>query len=304
MFAIEDIATAEFDKVMRGYRPEAVHAYLEQVAAQMEKMQSEREDVEKKLYILAQKVEEYRKEEDMLKTAMLNAQRMGESVIREAKQKADSIVREADLKANLIETKAKDKVAEQEEEFALLQAKISKFKNEVLAIYKLHIQSLSELPSSEDDTQEELENQEPVEDAAINESVADNIEYEQETVTSYIPHKNMEVKEDIIPQQPIFDEVQDIEEIPQMPIQQQEQVEKPMQFQPVFGAKPINNDAFAQAEHQIPRETTQSTFAVLGMEPKNFAFDNTNKKPFAREEKPASADGSIFDQYDSIDFNE
>ena len=99
MISPQEIRTVTFDKVMRGYRPEDVDALLQQLAQQMEQLQAEKESAEKKLYVLAQKVEEYRKDEDNLKTALLNAQRMGENVIKEAKQKAESILREAGIKS-------------------------------------------------------------------------------------------------------------------------------------------------------------------------------------------------------------
>ena len=41
----EDIRNVTFDKVMRGYRPEEVDAYLDQVAAELERLQTEKADV-------------------------------------------------------------------------------------------------------------------------------------------------------------------------------------------------------------------------------------------------------------------
>ena len=38
----EDIRNVTFDKVMRGYRPEEVDAYLDQVAAELERLQTEK----------------------------------------------------------------------------------------------------------------------------------------------------------------------------------------------------------------------------------------------------------------------
>ena len=63
MLTSEEIRTVTFEKSMRGYRPEDVDAFLEQVAAGVDQLSSEKEDLEKKLYILAQKVEEYRDQE-------------------------------------------------------------------------------------------------------------------------------------------------------------------------------------------------------------------------------------------------
>lgn len=157
MIAPQEIRTVTFDKVMRGYRPEDVDAFLQQVAQQVEQLQAEKEGCEKKLYILAEKVEEYRKDEDNLKTALLNAQRMGENVIREARQKAESILREADIRAEDITRAASEQVSEERMELERVKAEVAQFKNSVLSLYKQHIESLSTLPGDEPEQPEEEE---------------------------------------------------------------------------------------------------------------------------------------------------
>ena len=155
MISPQEIRTVTFDKVMRGYRTEDVDALLQQLAQQMEELQAEKESTEKKLYVLAQKVEEYRKDEDNLKTALLNAQRMGENVIKEAKQKAESILREAGIKAEDITRAAQEQVSEEQLELERVKAEVAQFKNSVLSLYKQHIESLSTLPGDEPEEPEE-----------------------------------------------------------------------------------------------------------------------------------------------------
>ena len=79
MLTSNEIRTVSFDRTIRGYRCEDVEAFLQQVADQFDQHQATMADLEKKLHILAQKIEEYRADEDTLKTALLNAQRMGEN---------------------------------------------------------------------------------------------------------------------------------------------------------------------------------------------------------------------------------
>ena len=146
----EDIRNVTFDKVMRGYRPEEVDAYLDQAAAELERLQTEKADAEKKMYILAEKVEQYRNVEETLKTALLNAQRMGESVIHEARQKAETIIYDATSKASQAREEAVEMVAEDEMLLARLKAEVAHFKGEVLNLYKQHIESLSMIPGAEE----------------------------------------------------------------------------------------------------------------------------------------------------------
>ena len=166
MISPQEIRSVTFDKVMRGYRPEDVDAFLQQVAQDMEQLAADNADKEKKLYILAEKIEEYRRDEDNLKTALLNAQRMGESVIREAKQKAESLLREAGIRADTLTRVAQEQSEEQQQELERVKAEVAHFKNTLLAMYKQHIELISGLPGDEEAEEIEpvVETVEPVQE--------------------------------------------------------------------------------------------------------------------------------------------
>lgn len=146
---VDDIRNVVFDKAMRGYRMDEVDAFLAQVAAEFEKLNKEKDDLEKKLYILADKVDQYRNDEDTLKTALLNAQRMGESVIYEARQKAETIVYDANTKASQVRDEANQHVADMEMQLNRLKAEVANFKSSVLTLYRQHIELLSQIPGEE-----------------------------------------------------------------------------------------------------------------------------------------------------------
>lgn len=166
---VEDIHNVTFDRVMRGYRPEEVDAYLDQVAAELERLQTEKADLEKKMYILAEKVDQYRNDEETLKTALLNAQRMGESVIHEARQKAETILYDATNKANQARDEALEKVAEEELLLSRLKAEVAHFKSDILNLYKQHIESLSLLHGEEKKKPNSQKNEEKPEEPAVEE---------------------------------------------------------------------------------------------------------------------------------------
>ena len=146
MLKAQDIRVVTFDKGMRGYNTEDVDAFLSQVADQVEMMEAEKAEIEKKLYMLAEKVAEYRKDENNLKAALLNAQRLGENVIQEANQRAAQILREADIKAEAVVAQTSQRLEEEKMELARLQEEVGRFKNNILALYRQHIESLSTLP--------------------------------------------------------------------------------------------------------------------------------------------------------------
>ncbi len=192
MISPQEIRTITFEKGMRGYRIEDVDAFMQQIASEMDQLAAEKAEAEKKLYILADKIEEYRKDEDNLKTALLNAQRMGENVIREAKQKAEFILRDAGIKAEDLTRTAREQVEEQETELERVKTEVARFKNTILGLYKEHIESLSRLPG-----EEELE-QEPEEPAA---QPAENVA--EEPTVAQIISKEDDLEADTADRDPI-----------------------------------------------------------------------------------------------------
>lgn len=146
MISSEDVRRVTFDRAMRGYRCEDVDDYLKQVADSMDALTASNEELQKKLVVLAQRIEQYRAEEDTLRTTMLNAQRLGENVIREAKQKAADIIRTANMKAEDREQRAREEVELSRQELITLKREADAFKKSLLEMYRKHIKLLSKIP--------------------------------------------------------------------------------------------------------------------------------------------------------------
>jgi DivIVA domain-containing protein len=91
----KEIMAKKFEMVLRGYKTEEVEEFLREVSLDFSRLQKENEDLEKKLDVLADKIREYREDEDTLKDALLGAQRQGNALIADSKRKAAEIVEEA-----------------------------------------------------------------------------------------------------------------------------------------------------------------------------------------------------------------
>ena len=146
MISSEDVRRVTFDKAMRGYRCDDVDDYLKQVAESMEALSAQNDDLQKKLVVLAQRIDQYRAEEDTLRTTMINAQRLGENVIREAKQKAAEVIRAANMKAEDREQRARDDVELAKQEVVTLKSEADSFKRSLMEMYRKHINLISKLP--------------------------------------------------------------------------------------------------------------------------------------------------------------
>ena len=155
MISSEDVRRVTFDKAMRGYRCDDVDDYLKQVAESMDALAAKNDEMQKNLVVLAQRIDQYRAEEDTLRTTMINAQRLGENVIREAKQKAAEIIRAANMKADDREQRARDDVELAKQEIVTLKSEADSFKRSLMEMYRKHNKLISKMPEYNPPAQEE-----------------------------------------------------------------------------------------------------------------------------------------------------
>ena len=146
MLTPETIASRRFDKQMGGYKQDEVEEFLQQVAAEYAQLLSEKEELEGKIEVLAEKVEQYREDEDSLRSALIGAQKLGDSVIRESKAKADQTLREARAKADQILENAQKSIEREQLALIKMQKEVTKFKNRLLTLYRQHLEMISALP--------------------------------------------------------------------------------------------------------------------------------------------------------------
>lgn len=151
MLTPEVIASRRFDKQMGGYKQDEVEAFLQQVAAEYANLLAEKEELEGKIEVLADKVEQYREDEDSLRSALIGAQKLGDSVIRESKAKADYMIREAREKADRILENAQKSIEKEQMALIKMQKEVTKFKNRLLTLYRQHLEMISALPEYDDD---------------------------------------------------------------------------------------------------------------------------------------------------------
>lgn len=163
-----DIASKRFDKSALGYKADEVETFLDRVAQEYAQVLREKTDLERKIDVLADKLEEYRRDEESLKSAVFEAQKLGSSLVREAKIKAEHIVQEANEQAHGITTEAttradalmnetnkrledtqrsaEQNLQQQEAAFERLKSEVAGFKKRMMSTYKAHIELISQLP--------------------------------------------------------------------------------------------------------------------------------------------------------------
>jgi len=146
-----DIRDKSFEKVRNGYSIEEVQPFLNEIASYVDALQSEKADLYKKLEILADKIEKYKEDEDYVRSALINAEKMKESVVRESKRKAEAIIAQATRKSEEIVADAQASINRESMALNKIQKEAAKLKSELLARYKKHIEIIQEIPFDEAD---------------------------------------------------------------------------------------------------------------------------------------------------------
>lgn len=142
-----DINSQKFEKVAFGYKIEDVDAFINEVAADYAQLEKDNDDISHKIQILADKVMEYRKDEDAVKDALLFAQKESHRIISEAKEKAEEILNNAKMESNkraIEDIKAEQKAEEEKLDF--IRNQVAEFKKSLFEMYKAHLEIISSMP--------------------------------------------------------------------------------------------------------------------------------------------------------------
>lgn len=288
MIASEDVRRVTFDKAMRGYRCEDVDDYLKQVADSMDALSADNQELQKKLVVLAQRIDQYRAEEDTLRTTMINAQRLGENVIKEAKQKAGEVIRAANIKAEDREQHARDEVELAQQGVTTLKREADAFKKNLMEMYRKHIELLSQIPSYDGETSSH--GGEPAA-AAPGEPLHEQVQQPSQPVEEFIP-----------PQQNYFEGNPEVE----LPAQQMEEKVDTVEF--AIAPKPDEPEDLRETPQEEPLQSVAGLFEEPApAAPKKSSGRSTGKsrstrkpkaQPVQEEELPAA-----FDSFSGVNFD-
>ena len=179
MLTPNDISNKKFEKSAFGYKPEDVDTFLEGVVSSYAKLYEEKEAVEEKLEVLAEKLEEYRSNEDSLRTVLLGAQKLGDNIIRDSKAKAEVILADAEGQVKQVFSDSETKIAKERETLSMLQKETSEFKKRLLAMYKQHLELISLMPEEEKEPVPEIK-EEPAEEPAVEPEISEETKAEED----------------------------------------------------------------------------------------------------------------------------
>ena len=176
----KDILSRRFEKAtFNGYKTDDVDEFLRELSSEFAQLQKDKNELERKLEVLADKIREYRDDEDALKDALLLAQKQGNQIVNESKaavekqlkeaqekadkvtsdadeyakrmtkeanERADKLVKDARAKADEIDQMMKKQTEIQQNILQKTRKEADEYRNRLLTAYKSHMDLIAKLP--------------------------------------------------------------------------------------------------------------------------------------------------------------
>lgn len=126
-----EIRNRTFKKGLRGINTDEVYEFLEEVAADVERLLHERSQLQQEVSSLKEKLAEYTGREDNIQKTLMLAQKSSEEAILNARKEADLIVEEARNQARRIEEEFADVKAAKKQFLMEFEAVVETFRRQV-----------------------------------------------------------------------------------------------------------------------------------------------------------------------------
>lgn len=142
MLAPHELKNKTFSKAVRGYNPTEVSEYIEFMVEKYTEIYRANNELERKLKLVAAKLEEIKEDEESIRNTLLKAQKMGEQIISEASKRADGITASVQERCDAIIEDFKEQARDEKDELWKIRTFVLDFKRTLFDAYREHIQSL------------------------------------------------------------------------------------------------------------------------------------------------------------------
>ncbi len=143
-----EITQREFARKWRGYDPEEVRTFLEQIAEELTRLNQESTERANQIQRLEAQVRVHQEREDTLRNALITAQKMTEEIKANAKREADLILKEAELKGERLLEMAHRKLAQVQAEIAEFTRQRELFLAKLRGLIRTHQELLESAPDT------------------------------------------------------------------------------------------------------------------------------------------------------------
>jgi len=141
-----DVRRYEFGRKVRGYDPERVDQFREQVAEELERLTRLNQELEQKARTFHDQLKAFRERDKALNDALVSAQQLRAEIRDQSEREAQLIIREAQAEAERVVTTAQTDIRRVEDELAALD----RFRRNYLTQLRVFVErQLAEISAAE-----------------------------------------------------------------------------------------------------------------------------------------------------------
>ena len=116
-----DVRRYEFGKALRGYDPERVNQFRDQVAEELERLSRLNQDLDAKARGFHEQLRAFRERDKAINEALISAQQLRNEIREQAEKEAALILREAQADADRLADESRNEIRRLEEELNSLE---------------------------------------------------------------------------------------------------------------------------------------------------------------------------------------
>lgn len=141
LITVEELRNISFRRAnFGGYKPEDVDTFIDDMLVSYEEIIEKNKKLKEKVEELQSRIEKFHEEDNSIRNIILNAQKIAENSLNEAKTKTTEMV-----------NKAKEEVSAQFQISEKLKIECSKLKKHVEEVYRKHMELINSIPSDAKD---------------------------------------------------------------------------------------------------------------------------------------------------------
>lgn len=148
MLTPQEVAEHGFSKSrMGGYNMKEVDDFLDELTADFSELYKENSVLKGKIKVLAEKISEYRETEDAMRTTLLTAQKMANSMVVQAEEEKKRMIAEAERAALQRKAEVEQEVADAEYQLKMAKNATAQFVEGMRELVKQEASFLDQLPT-------------------------------------------------------------------------------------------------------------------------------------------------------------
>ncbi len=190
-----DISNKEFKKGLRGYNPEEVDEFLDEIVDNYEELYKDNALLKEKVSALSEKIEHYGKIENTIQNTLLLAQNAAEQARSSAKKEADMLVKNSNDTAQKILDKAHADVVQINDEFDRIKQEFIKFRAKFRNFMNTQLETFDDLEKdfiknyNITNPLEDIEEKEVAVDLNLNDEDEEEISNDLDQIKSFFANK-------------------------------------------------------------------------------------------------------------------